>query len=86
VSLGSPYVSVPVLSKIAVRHVSICSSTAGSLIMMPLRADSETDPMIVTGMAISSGHGVATTMTARNLIGSPLISQARTATAMATGV
>ncbi len=42
--------------------------------------------MIVTGMAISSGHGVATTMTARNLIGSPLISQARTATAMATGV
>ena len=31
VSVGSPYVSVPVLSKIAVRHPAICSSTDGTL-------------------------------------------------------
>ena len=34
--------------------------------MMPRRAASETEPMIATGMAISSGHGVATTSTPRN--------------------
>ena len=31
--------------------------------MMPRRAASEIEPMIATGMAIKSGHGVATTST-----------------------
>ena len=34
--------------------------------MMPRRAASEIAPMIATGIAISSGHGVAITITARN--------------------
>ena len=45
--------------------------------MMMLRfAASEMAPMIVTGMAMSSGQGVATTSTARNRTGSPLHIQA----------
>ena len=40
---------------------------------MPRRAASEMPPMIATGMAISSGQGVATTSTARKRIGWPLI-------------
>ena len=67
---------MPVLSKMAVRQVSIFSSTAGSLMMMPRRAASEIEPMIATGMAISSGQGVATTSTARKRVGSPLTAQA----------
>ena len=42
--------------------------------------------MIATGMAISSGHGVATTSTARNRSGSPLAAQAARAIASASGV
>ena len=53
-------------------NVSIFSSTAGSLMMMPRRAASDTAPMIATGMAIKSGQGVATTSTARNRVGSRL--------------
>ena len=34
VNFGSPYVSVPVLSKMAVRQLVICSSTAGIFTMM----------------------------------------------------
>ena len=63
---------MPVLSKMAIRQVSIFSSTAGSLMMMPRRAANETEPMIATGMAINSGQGVATTSTPRNLDASPL--------------
>ena len=53
---------------------------------MPRLAASEIDPMIATGMAISSGHGVATTSTARNRSGLPLHSHAATAISSATGV
>ena len=38
---------------------------------MPRRAASEMDPIIATGMPMSSGHGVATTSTARNHTGGP---------------
>ena len=58
--------SVPVLSKIIVWHWLICSSTAGFLMMMPRRAESEMAPITATGIAMSNGHGVATTRTARN--------------------
>ena len=54
--------------------------------MMPLRAASEIEPMIATGMAISSGHGVATTSTARKRTGSPEASPAAIATTTASGV
>ncbi len=42
--------------------------------------------MIATGMAISRGHGVATTITARNRIAWPLTSQAANPRATAIGV
>src|ERR1043166_204052 len=54
--------------------------------MMPRRAASEIEPMIATGMAISSGQGVATTSTARKRTGSPLATHATRATATARGV
>ena len=55
--------------------------------MMMLRfAASEMAPMMATGMPISSGHGVATTSTARNRTGSPLHIQAEIASASAIGV
>ena len=86
VSFGSPYVSVPVLSKMMVRQESICSSTAGFLMMMARFAASEIVPMMATGIAINNGHGVATTSTARNRSASPLSSQAASAMARAAGV
>ena len=54
--------------------------------MMPRLAASEMAPMIATGMPMSSGHGVATTSTARNRTGSPLHSHAAIASASAIGV
>ena len=54
--------------------------------MMARFAASEIEPMMVTGIAIKSGQGVATTSTARNRTGSPLMSQATSASANATGV
>ena len=55
--------------------------------MMMLRlAASEMAPMIATGMAISSGHGVATTRTARKRTGSPLHAQAADGDGQASGV
>ncbi len=86
VNSGLPYVSVPVLSKMMVRQVPICSSTAGSLMTIPRLAASEIEPMTATGMAISSGQGVAITSTARKRTASPLAIQAARATATATGV
>ena len=47
------------------------SSTAGSLIMIPRRAASETEPIIATGIPMINGQGVATTSTARSGDGSP---------------
>ena len=49
-------------------------------------AASEIDPIIATGMAINSGQGVATTITARNRIASPLLIYAARPNATATGV
>ena len=86
VSAGRPYVSVPVLSKIATRHVAMRSRTAGSRIMIPRLAAREIDPIIATGIAISSGQGVATTRTARNRVTFPLSHQASAASVMASGV
>ena len=86
ISLGSPMVSVPVLSKMATVQVSIISRTAGSLMMMPRRADKVIAPMMATGIAMSSGHGVATTRTARKRVGSPLTAQAASAIRTASGV
>ena len=54
--------------------------------MMPRRAAVEMAPMIATGMAISSGQGVAITTTLRKRIGSPECHQARPAIASAIGV
>jgi hypothetical protein len=54
--------------------------------MMPRFAASDMAPMIATGMPMSSGHGVATTSTARNRTGSPLHAHAATATMSAIGV
>ena len=39
--------------------------------MMPRRAAAEMAPMIATGIAMSSGHGVAMTTTLRNRTGFP---------------
>lgn len=44
-----------------VRHSVSCSSAAGSWTTIPRRAAVEIAPMIATGIAISSGHGVAIT-------------------------
>ena len=54
--------------------------------MIARRAHREMEPMIATGIAISSGHGVAITSTARKRMGSPLTAQASSATVSATGV
>jgi hypothetical protein len=54
--------------------------------MMLRRAASEIAPMIATGIAMSSGHGVATTSTAKKRKGSPLAAHAATAADMAIGV
>lgn len=80
VTVGRPYVSVPVLSKIIVRTVGMRSSADGSLTMMPLRAAREIAPTIATGTPMSSGQGVAMTSTARNRLGSPLTIQPSAAT------
>src|SRR5262249_33775268 len=69
----------------AVRQVSIFSRTAGSLMMMPRRAAKEIEPMMATGMAIKSGHGVATTRAAKKRVASPLAAQAPRAMATARG-
>ena len=53
---------------------------------MPFFAASDIAPITATGMPISSGHGVATTITARNLPASPLHAQAAPANANANGV
>ena len=54
--------------------------------MIPRRAASETEPITATGIAMSSGQGVATTSTARNRTGSPLASHAAAAITSASGV
>ena len=53
---------------------------------MPRRAASEMLPMMATGMAMSSGQGVATTSTARKRTGWRLMIQAAAAMTKASGV
>src|ERR1700676_1196038 len=70
VNNGFPYVSVPVLSKIAVLHVGRRSNTKGSLMIMPRRAARVIALITATGIAINKGQGVAITNTDKNRIGS----------------
>ena len=49
-------------------------------------AASEIEPITATGIAINSGHGVATTSTARNRTASPVASHAAMPIATASGV
>ena len=74
------------LSKMAVRHPAICSSTTGLFTMMARRAQSEMELMMAMGMPSRSGHGVAMTSTARKRNESPLRNHASSATTSATGV
>ena len=54
--------------------------------MIARRAQREIEPITAMGMARSKGQGVAMTNTARKRMDSPLITQAKIATANATGV
>ena len=54
--------------------------------MTPRRAAVEMAPMIATGIAISSGQGVAITTTLRNRTGLPVNHQASPASTSASGV
>src|SRR6059058_1142787 len=57
VSVGFPYVSVPLLSKISVRQESICSKIPGFLMMIALRAESETCTTDCRGYCQQQGAG-----------------------------
>lgn len=54
--------------------------------MIARRAASEIEPMMATGIAINRGHGVATTITARNRTGSYETIHAATPKATTSGV
>lgn len=71
--------SVPVLSKIAVRQVGRRSKTVGSFMIIPRFAAIEMALIIVIGIAMSKGQGVAMTNTARKRPTSPVIYQTRNA-------
>ena len=61
--------------------------TAGNCYRMPFLMDAdEMAPRMATGMAMRSGHGVATTRTARNRVASPLTAHAVKANTTASGV
>ena len=68
---GMPDVSVPVLSRNRISACANASRTPPPLTMMPRRAVRETPATIAIGTASRSGHGVATTSTARARTGSP---------------
>ena len=63
-------VSVPVLSKNTCETRPRFSSTSCVLMMMPALASRPVPAMYATGAAISSGHGVASTSTCANRVGS----------------
>ena len=73
---GVPLVSVPVLSSSTVLASPSRSIAVDPFAMMPRFAARETPEMRATGAARISGHGVATTSTARARTGSPLSAQA----------
>ena len=70
-----PAVNVPVLSSSTVRVCPIASSAAPSLTTTPLRAAQAIPDTTATGAARTSGHGVATTSTARTRVEFPVASQ-----------
>ena len=76
---GRPAVSVPVLSKSMTRARASVSSAPPPLTMMPRLAERLMPETMAMGAASRSGHGVATTRTARARTGSPERSQATTA-------
>ena len=84
-SSGCPSVSVPVLSSSTVFAPPSRSSAPAPLTMMPARAARERPATKAIGAARMSGHGVATTMTARPRVESPDASQAMPATASEKG-
>ena len=75
-SSGWPRVSVPVLSSSTVFAPPSRSRAPAPLTMMPARAARERPATKAIGAARMSGHGVATTMTARPRVESPEASQA----------
>ena len=77
--------TVPVLSRISVFPLARVSRAPPPLTMIPLRAAREIPATIAIGAARISGHGVATTRTARARIGSPEIIHAMAATSSVSG-
>ena len=75
-SSGSPIVSVPVLSSRTVFAPPRRSSAPAPLTMIPARAALERPATNAMGAARMSGHGVATTMTARPWVEFPEASHA----------
>ena len=84
-NLGRPAVSVPVLSNRMTRARARVSSGPPPLTITPRRAAREIPATIAIGAASRSGHGVATTRTARARTGSPDTSQAAAAMASVNG-
>ena len=82
---GVPAVRVPVLSNSSTRPAARRSSAPPLLTTIPRRAAREMPATIATGAARMSGHGVATTSTARARTASPDSSQAMPATARVRG-
>ena len=74
-----PWVRVPVLSNAAERTRASTSNTPPSLMMTLSFAAELIPPINATGVAMSSGHGVATTSTSANRTGSPLRNHAKSA-------
>jgi hypothetical protein len=79
-----PSVSVPVLSSRTVRTAPSFSISPAPFTITPARAARETPEIRAIGAAKMSGHGVATTKTARARRASPETAQATPATAAVT--
>ena len=76
VTVGSPTVSVPVLSNTTARTRPASSMAAPRLMMMPRRAARPIPAITATGVARISGQGVATTSTDSTWFTSPVTAQA----------
>ena len=74
---GSPLVTVPVLSSRTVVAAPRRSRTPAPLTMIPARAARDSPATNAIGAARISGQGVATTITASHLLGSPVAAHAR---------
>ena len=83
---GRPAVSVPVLSNTTALTPASASSAPPCRTMICRRAARLIPPMMATGVARMSGHGVATTRTASTRSGSPETSQATPQTTSVAGV